>query len=161
MEDNPSIRLNKVLRELNISLDRAVEFLNYKGIEIDARPTTKINNKIYKLLSNEFETDKSKKVESHEVLVRRKRKEKESLQNNSREKEQDRLDKISKREELKTNRVSLEKPKTLGKINLNELGKTKLNKTDKQSSEYFKNTTLKNHKRFLQPQVNEMFKLIT
>ena len=77
MEDNPSIRLNKVLRELNISLDRAVEFLNYKGIEIDARPTTKINTKVYKLLSNEFETDKSK-VESHEVSEE-KRKEKESL----------------------------------------------------------------------------------
>ena len=38
MEENPSIRLNKVLRELNISLDRAVEFLNYKGIEIDGCP---------------------------------------------------------------------------------------------------------------------------
>ena len=42
MADQPSIRLNKVLRELNISFDRAVEFLNQKGIEIDARPTTKI-----------------------------------------------------------------------------------------------------------------------
>ena len=28
MADQPSIRLNKVLRELNISLDRAVEYLN-------------------------------------------------------------------------------------------------------------------------------------
>ena len=124
MEDNPSIRLNKVLRELNISLDRAVEFLNYKGIEIDARPTTKINTKIYKLLSNEFETDKSKKVESHEVSEE-KRKEKESLRIIQEKKEQDRLVRIAKREELKTNRVALEKPKTLGKINLNELGKTK------------------------------------
>ena len=35
------MRLNKVLRELNISLDRAVEFLSSKGIEIEARPTTK------------------------------------------------------------------------------------------------------------------------
>ena len=135
MEDNPSIRLNKVLRELNISLDRAVEFLNYKGIEIDARPTTKINTKIYKLLSNEFETDKSKKVESHEVSEE-KRKEKESLRIIQEKKEQDRLVRIAKREELKTNRVALEKPKMLGKINLNELGKTKLNKTDKQSSDY-------------------------
>ena len=62
MESNPSIRLNKVLRELNISLDRAVEFLNHKGIEIDARTTTKISTKIYKILSDEFETDKTKKV---------------------------------------------------------------------------------------------------
>ena len=42
MSDQPSVRLNKVLRELNISLDRAVEFLNQKDIEVDARPTKKI-----------------------------------------------------------------------------------------------------------------------
>ena len=47
MADQPSIRLNKVLRELNISLDRAVEYLNLKGIEIDARPTTKITTEVY------------------------------------------------------------------------------------------------------------------
>ena len=38
---NP-IRLNKVLKELNISLDRAVEFLSSKKIEIEPRPTSKI-----------------------------------------------------------------------------------------------------------------------
>ena len=55
------IRLNKVLKELNISLDRAVEFLISKKIKIDARPTTKIDQKIYDLLSNEFEEYKSEK----------------------------------------------------------------------------------------------------
>ena len=55
------IRLNKVLKELNISLDRAVEFLNSKDIKIDARPTTKIDQKIYDLLSSEFEAYKSEK----------------------------------------------------------------------------------------------------
>ena len=61
MAERPSIRLNKVLRELNISLERAVEFLNDKGVEIDARPTTKITNQIYDILLDEFEKDKSKK----------------------------------------------------------------------------------------------------
>ena len=142
MEDNPSIRLNKVLRELNISLDRVVEFLNFKGIEIDARPTTKITTKVYKLLSNEFETDKSKKVESHEVSEE-KRKEKESLRIIQEKKEQDRLDQISKREELRTNRVSLEKPKTLGKINLNELNSSRLKEVDEQSSDISNDSTTK------------------
>ena len=142
MEDNPSIRLNKVLRELNISLDRAVEFLNFRGIEIDARPTTKITTKVYKLLSNEFETDKSKKVESHEVSEE-KRKEKETLRIIQEKKEQDRLDQISKREELRTNRVSLEKPKTLGKINLNELNSPRLKEVDEQSSDISNDSTTK------------------
>ena len=55
------IRLNKVLKELNISLDRAVEFLSSKEIKIDARPTTKIDQKVYDLLSDEFEVYKSEK----------------------------------------------------------------------------------------------------
>ena len=122
MADRPSIRLNKVLRELNISLERAVEFLNDKGVEIDARPTTKITNQIYDILLDEFEKDKSKKVASHEV-GEEKRKEKESLRIIQEKKEQERLDKIAKREELKTNRISLEKPKSLGKIDLDALKK--------------------------------------
>ena len=43
MPDQPTIRLNKVLRELNISLDRAVEHLAQKGHDVEARPTTKIS----------------------------------------------------------------------------------------------------------------------
>ncbi len=122
MADQPNIRLNKVLRELNISLDRAVEFLNQKGLEVDARPTTKITSEVYSVLLDEFETDKSKKVASHEI-GEEKRKEKESLRIIQEKKEQERLDQIAKREELKTNRVAVEKPKMLGKIDLDALNK--------------------------------------
>jgi translation initiation factor IF-2 len=122
MADQPSIRLNKVLRELNISLDRAVEFLNQKGIEVDARPTTKITTEVYNTLLGEFETDKSKKVASHEISEE-KRKEKENLRIIQEKKEQDRLDQIAQREALKTNKVALEKPKTLGKIDLTAIKK--------------------------------------
>ena len=154
MESNPSIRLNKVLRELNISLDRAVEFLNHKGIEIDARPTTKISTKIYKLLSDEFETDKTKKVESHEISEE-KRKEKETLRIIQEKKEQDRLDKIARREELKTNRVSIEKPKTLGKINLDEIKKKTFEGKEKKPVDTSKvKNEISQNKLEIQPQVN-------
>src|SRR6056300_1520850 len=122
MADQPNIRLNKDLRELNISLDRAVEFLNQKGLEVDARPTTKITTEVYTVLLDEFETDKSKKVASHEISEE-KRKEKESLRIIQEKKEQERLDQIAQREALKTNKVALEKPKTLGKIDLDTLNK--------------------------------------
>lgn len=122
MADQPSVRLNKVLRELNISLDRAVEFLNQKGIEVDARPTTKITTEVYNTLLDEFETDKSKKVASHEISEE-KRKEKENLRIIQEKKEQERLDQIAQREALKTNKVALEKPKTLGKIDLDAIKK--------------------------------------
>jgi translation initiation factor IF-2 len=140
MSDQPSVRLNKVLRELNISLDRAVEFLNQKGIEVDARPTTKITTEVYNTLLDEFETDKSKKVASHEISEE-KRKEKENLRAIQEKKEQERIDQIVQREALKTNRVALEKPKTLGKIDLDLLKnppkphKTELTIKDKPDSE--------------------------
>tara|TARA_B110000503_G_scaffold36770_1_gene60136 strand:- start:708 stop:3458 length:2751 start_codon:yes stop_codon:yes gene_type:complete len=117
MADQPSIRLNKVLRELNISLDRAVEFLAQKGMDVEARPTTKITTEVYDTLLDEFVTDKSKKDASHEVSEE-KRKEKEDLRVIQEKKEQDRLEQIAKREILKSNRVAVEKPKTLGKIDL-------------------------------------------
>ena len=78
MADIAKIRLNKVLKEFNISLDRAVEFLASKGHEIESRPTTKISDSVYEVLQNEFQTDKSKKVASKEV-GEEKRKEKEAL----------------------------------------------------------------------------------
>lgn len=117
MAEQPSIRLNKVLRELNISLDRAVEFLAQKGMDVEARPTTKITTELYDTLLDEFVTDKSKKDASHEVSEE-KRKEKEDLRVIQEKKEQDRLEQIAKREILKSNRVAVEKPKTLGKIDL-------------------------------------------
>lgn len=62
-----NIRLNKVLRELNISIDRAIDFLESKSIEIEKRPTTKISLEIYDILSTEFQTDANKKVASNEL----------------------------------------------------------------------------------------------
>ena len=124
MADQPSIRLNKVLRELNISLDRAVEFLAQKGVDVEARPTTKITKEVYTTLLDEFEKDKSKKVASHEISEE-KRKEKEDLRVIQEKKEQDRLDQIAKRQELKSNFVDIEKPKSLGKIDLDSFSVSK------------------------------------
>ncbi len=119
MAEAKTMRLNKVLREFNISLDRAVEFLNSKGHEIEARPTTKISEGIYQVLSDQFQTDKSKKVQSKEV-GEEKRKEKEELRL-AREKELDDKKKIEqKKQEVVSARTKLEGPKQVGKIDLDK-----------------------------------------
>ena len=59
-----TIRLNKVLRELNISIDRVSDFLSSKGYTIEKRPTTKISQELYDLLCNEFHVDADKKIAS-------------------------------------------------------------------------------------------------
>ena len=65
------IRLNKVLKELNISLDRAVEFLSSKKINIEPRPTSKIDERTYRLLLDEFQTDKSDKDELEKINIQK------------------------------------------------------------------------------------------
>ena len=115
MAEQASIRLNKVLRELNISLDRAVEHLSSKGIQIEARPTTKISNEIYQGLLDEFETDKSKKNASDEITEENK-KEKENHRLIQEKKEKERLElELKKQEIIKANKVLIKKPKTNGK----------------------------------------------
>ena len=73
-----TIRLNKVLRELNISIDRVADFLESKGHFIEKRPTTKISKNLYTLLCDEFQVDADKKIASKEV-VEAKNKEKEEI----------------------------------------------------------------------------------
>ena len=88
----PAVRLNKVLRELNISIDRAIDFLESKGHQIEKRPTSKISEEIYELLCDEFQTDADNKVASKEVAEAQ-IKEKEEL----RLKKEKELDEINNR----------------------------------------------------------------
>ncbi len=123
MADNPTIRLNKVLRELNISLDRAVDHLASKGHEIEARPTTKITGEVYQVLLDEFQTDASKKAASQEV-AEEKMKEKEELRlQMEREQEERRLARERRQaasEKVIRGKAELSGPKTVGKIDLDK-----------------------------------------
>lgn len=119
MSDQPTLRLNKVLRELNISLDRAVEHLSQMGHEIEARPTTKISQEVYKVLLDEFETDKSKKDASAEISEE-KRKEKENLRLQQEKLEQEKLERQQAQQEIIKAKAEMKKPKTVGKIDLGE-----------------------------------------
>ena len=114
MAEGKTIRINKVLREFNISLDRAVEFLGAKGYDVEARPTTKISEEEYQILLAEFQTDKSKKVEAKEV-GEEKRKEKEELRQ---EFEKEHEEKDVAHSEIVKAESKLSGPKMLGKIDL-------------------------------------------
>ncbi|MDW5287312.1 translation initiation factor IF-2 [Formosa sp. PL04] len=111
-------RLNKVLRELNISIDRAVDFLESKGIDIDKRPTTKISQEVYNVLSGEFQTDANKKVASQEVSEA-KLKEKEALrEQRDRELEAKQKEEAKKEQAVVKAKSPISGPKQVGKIDL-------------------------------------------
>lgn len=122
MAEGKKLRLNKVLRELNISLDRAVEHLAKNGYEIEARPTTKISDAEYQILFDGFQTDKSKKVASKEVSEEKK-KEKEAIrQQLEQEQERKRLEEEAKKQEVLKAKAEKLELKTVGKIDV-ETGK--------------------------------------
>ena len=132
MSDQPTLRLNKVLRELNISLDRAVEYLSQKGHEIEARPTTKISQEVYTILLDEFQTDKSKRDESAEISEE-KRKEKETLRLEQEKLEQEKLAREQAKQEVIKARAALQKPKAVGKIDLDPKAKKEKEDEEKPS----------------------------
>ena len=122
MSEGKIKRLNKVLRELNISLDRAVEYLADKGFEIESRPTTKISGEIYQVLLDGFETDANKKAASKEV-GEEKRKEKEAIRIELEAKlEKKRAEEVKKEEILRAKADKLEL-KTVGKIDIDNQSK--------------------------------------
>lgn len=54
-----SIRLNKVIKECNVGLQTAVDFLKQKGFEVQASLSERISDEQYELLKKEFGADKS------------------------------------------------------------------------------------------------------
>ena len=121
MSEERIIRINKVLRELNISLERAVDYLKDKGIAIESNPNTKISEDVYNVLCGQFAGDKGNKEASKEV-GEEKRKEKEALRL-EREKEIEDKRKIEeerlKQQEVIKARAVIAGPVQVGKIDLN------------------------------------------
>ncbi|MBC2843516.1 translation initiation factor IF-2 [Winogradskyella flava] len=123
------IRINKVLRELNISLDRAVDFLESKGIEIEKSPNTKISQEVYDTLSDEFQTDATKREKAQEVSEA-KLKEKEKLRE-EREREIEEKEKVeASKETVVKAKADLSGPKQIGKIDLDKKPKAKEEKKE-------------------------------
>ena len=113
------VRLNKVLSELNIGLQTAVDFLKNKKelgeVKDEMTPNTKISDEQYQALVSEFNGDKAVKTQA-DMMFTKKVKEKKVEKAEKPEKA------LTKTEEMMENRPQL---KTLGKINLEEVGKAK------------------------------------
>ena len=121
MSEEKIIRINKVLRELNISLERAVDYLKDKGIAIESNPNTKISDDVYNVLCGQFAGDKGNKEASKEV-GEEKRKEKEALRierekeiEDKRKHDEERL----KSQEVIKARATVTGPVHIGNIDLN------------------------------------------
>lgn len=121
-----TIRLNKVLKELNISIDRAVDFLADNGVQIERTPNTRIDQKTYSILVKEFQSDAAQKAASEEVVINK------IPERSPEPKKEEPESKPKPVEKIPTTRIELEGPKKIGKIDLDQINKPK---TDKKKSE--------------------------
>ncbi|WP_396180722.1 translation initiation factor IF-2 [Flavobacterium sp.] len=131
MSEERVIRISKVLKEFNISLDRAVDTLKEKGHTIEHSPNAKVSQLEFDVLCNIFSADKGNKVASKEV-GEEKKKEKEALKREiEKELEVKRIaeEERQKQEIIKAKTV-VTAPVSLGKIDLNPK-KQETIKTDK------------------------------
>jgi len=70
MVDNETIRINKVVKELNIGIGTLVDFLKKKGIEVDPSPNSKISNTAYLLAQKEFDKEHLLKEQSKKIIFK-------------------------------------------------------------------------------------------
>lgn len=108
-----SIRLNKALRELNIGLQTAVEFLEKKSElgEVKPEPSFKLNDEQYNALVAAFQQDKEVRNQAEKLQQKKPKEKKRSL--NAKE----------HRAEPLLSSTSQQQYKPLGKIDLDNLGK--------------------------------------
>ncbi len=122
MSEERVVRINKVLRELNISLERAVDYLKDKGIAIESNPNAKISENEFSILQNEFAGDKGNKEASKEV-GEEKRKEKEALRLEREKEIEDKRkledEKARQQQEVIKAKAVVSAPKQVGTIDLN------------------------------------------
>ena len=108
-----SIRLNKALRELNIGLQTAVEFLSMRSDlgEVEAEPSFKLSDQQYKALTDAFSQDKKVRDQA-EKLFTKKTKDKKRVPEQKEDREEN--------AEVSNGKQQF---KPLGKIDLDSIGK--------------------------------------
>ena len=111
------VKLNKIMRELNVGLPTIVDFLQKKGIEVEeGNPNARVSDDIYEVLKKEFGNDQNQKKESELLRLRHKEKSKNEVVT---------IETVQK-EEPEEVKIEVSAPvqfKQVGKIDLDSLNK--------------------------------------
>jgi translation initiation factor IF-2 len=79
-ENKESVRLNAVVKELNVGIQTLVEHLAKKGFTVENKPTTKITGEMYQVLLGAFQSDKKVKDDAKALIKPKVKKEEVSIQ---------------------------------------------------------------------------------
>lgn len=72
LETGKTNRLSKVAKEFNVGLHTIVESLAAKGFVVEANPNTKIDENLYRVLLEEFRSEKKEKEQSNLITIQQK-----------------------------------------------------------------------------------------
>ncbi|GJQ06634.1 translation initiation factor IF-2 [Capnocytophaga cynodegmi] len=149
-------RLSKVLKEFNISLDTAVDYLKKeKGVEIESNPNVKISGEVVKLLSDKFNADKNKREASKEI-VEDQRKEREAIRIEQ-EKENEKKRKQQEQEVIRA-KGTVAGIKTVGKIDLEPKKEEKPVEVPTEKEEPTQQVEKKDVETLVQPEISQEIK---
>ena len=111
-----SIKISKVIKDLNVGVQTIQDFLNKKKVDATITLNARIDEDIYNLLAKEFKPDMELKLKS-EKFTNERQNEKAKIAAEQAAKEDKKV------EEIKTE-VEVNGPKVLGKIDLSNMGKS-------------------------------------
>ncbi|MBP9688912.1 MAG: translation initiation factor IF-2 [Bacteroidia bacterium] len=79
-ENKESVRLNAVVKELNVGIQTLVEHLTQKGFTVENKPTTKITGEMYRVLLSSFQSDKKVNDDAKALIKPKVKKEEVTIQ---------------------------------------------------------------------------------
>jgi translation initiation factor IF-2 len=154
MSNKETVRLNKLVKEFNVSIDRIFSFLESKGIK-DLKPNSKVSYDIYMDLLGEFDSEKKAKLsaellakerelaKAEEIIMQQEAEEKAKLEAEEKAKKLEAEEKAKLEAEEKT-KQEIKKdevkntPKIVGKLDVTS--KEKSQQTKNEDSELIKAT---------------------
>lgn len=150
MSEEKSIRLSQAARKLNVGHSTILDFLAKKGVVVENNPNAKLTSEHFALLSKEFASSATEKMEASGLTIGVKHAEnpieveKEIISHKRLEEEESIMIKnlgskeVKAKDEIKTEKVEREKPKLEG---IKVVGKIELEKEKKKSKEKEKEKT--------------------
>ena len=102
-------KLNKIAKELNVSVPTIIDFLRKKNITVDENPNTRIEDNVADMLTAAFASDKDLKNRSEQIATERKETRQQRPAPRPSSSEEPRL-------------TTVQKPRILGKIKLDAKG---------------------------------------
>ncbi len=105
------VKISKAAKELNVGTQSIIDFLSKNNINVEPNPNTRISDEHYQMLINAFKNDRDQKIRSQDFISERQKEKAKPA------KEEHKV------EEIKTTTATVQAPKIVGKIDLQQAGK--------------------------------------